>query len=93
MSKDDDDLIIPEDDRGPYYWLPPWKRWLRKRFYTPCEILWPGYECKQCVGQERWQGCYCRYYQAWDVDWPYPPLWAVVGRAIWRWWTGRDKPW
>lgn len=25
-------------------------------------LLYPSYECEQCVGQEPWRGCYCAYF-------------------------------
>jgi len=27
-----------------------------------CNLLYPSYECQQCVGQEAHWGCYCGYH-------------------------------
>lgn len=63
------------------------RRWLLRRFYTPQEVLYPGYNCELCVGQDAWAGCHCTYYGAWDPYCPRPPLWARAGRWLFRRWA------
>lgn len=60
------------------------RRWLLRYFYSPREVLYPGYDCIQCVGQEPWQGCHCAYYHAWDPYVSRPPWWARLGRRVWK---------
>lgn len=53
-------------------------------------LLWPSYNCRQCVGQEEWRGCYCAYYGA-----PGPgegPSGARVwARGLAQRWLGLDE--
>lgn len=46
-------------------------------------LLWPGYACECCVGQEYWQGCYCAYNEAIAPGFG-PTLPYVWGRAVYR---------
>ena len=54
-------------------------------FYTPREVLFPYYPCELCVGQEYWQGCHCKYYDAWSARDSRPPWWARIGRHVYYW--------
>jgi hypothetical protein len=59
-----------------FYWR--WYRWLYWKLY-------PTYECKLCIGQEPWRGCWCAYHGAWspdDQDGIEAPWWARIGRRF-----------
>lgn len=51
--------------------LGPWLGWRLKR------LAWPYYACEQCVGQDRYTGCYCSYHGC---------VHPCEGPAMWRVW-------
>lgn len=51
---------------------------LRLRLYWKWRaLLYPSYECTQCVGQDWWQGCYCQYHGG---------IAPGIGPETWRVW-------
>ena len=62
-------------------------------FLTPREVLFPVYECQDCIGTKD-HGCWCQYHECFYPDSNDVPWWAVIGRQVyWFIYVRRSTRW